>query len=234
MLIYKATNKVNGKAYIGQTTSSLKKRISSHWQQARYEKRANSAFQNALLKYGLDGFVVETIEECATVEELNDRERHWIATLDTVSPNGYNIEPGGGHFPMSEATKAKLRGRKLSPETRQLLSHINRNRSPEWNRRISNSARGRKPNANQLRGLPVGRHRPKTPEECEKQRGERNPRSILSEAEVREIRRLYASNTSRERWARKEYTQERLARMFNVKHITISTIVTRKAWKHIE
>ena len=44
------------------------------------------------------------------MDELNDRERHWIATIDTICPNGYNIEEGGNQIRMSEATKAKFRG----------------------------------------------------------------------------------------------------------------------------
>ena len=148
--------------------------------------------------------------------------------------DGYNIEEGGNQVRMSEATKAKLRGRKRSEETRRHLSQINSNRSPEWKRKLSESAKGRTPNENQLRGLAAGRHRPMTPAERERNRGETNPRALLSEDEVREIRRLYASNTSKERWARKEYTQERLASMFNVRQITISTIVTRKEWRHID
>jgi len=234
MLIYKATNKTTGKAYIGQTTLSLEQRISAHMREARKGKRSKSAFHNALLKYGLDSFTIETIDICDTIDDLNERETYWIATLNTISPNGYNIEAGGKHFLMSETTKAKLRGQKRSEQTRRIISQIMRNRSPEWNRNIAEAARGRKPNENQLRGLAVGRHRPKSPAERERLRGETNPRALLTDDEVREIRRLYSSNTSKERWAQKEYTQERLARMFDVKQITISTIVTRKAWKHID
>ena len=234
MLIYKATNKTTGKAYIGQTTLSLEQRISAHMREARKGKRSKSAFHNALLKYGLDSFTIETIDRCDTIDDLNERETYWIATLNTLCPNGYNIEAGGKHFLMSETTKAKLRGQKRSEQTRQLLSQINSNRSNEWNRNIAQAAKGRKLNENQLRGLAFGRHRPKTPAESERLRGETNPRALLTETEVREIRRLNSLNTSQERWARKEYSQERLARMFNVKQITISTIVTRKAWKHID
>ena len=233
MLIYKATNKTNGKAYIGQTTKSLECRISAHMREARIGKRSKSAFHNALLKYGLDSFEIEVIETCDTIDHLNERERHWIAVLNTISPNGYNIEEGGKHFLMSEATKAKLRGQKRSEQTRRIISQINRNRSPEWNKKISEATKGRTLNENQRRALAFGRHRPKTPAERERLRGETNPRA-LTETEVREIRRLNSLNTSQERWARKEYSQERLARMFNVKQITISTIVTRKAWKHID
>src|SRR5438309_11361208 len=134
MLIYKATNKTNGKAYIGQTTATLANRIASHVREAHYGRRSKSVFHNALRKYGLDNFETEVLETCDTIDQLNDKERHWIASLKTISPNGYNIEPGGRHFPMSEATKAKLRGRKVTEETRQKISQIARNRSPEWNR----------------------------------------------------------------------------------------------------
>jgi hypothetical protein len=134
---------------------------------------------------------------------------------------------------MSESTKAKLRERKVSDETRQLLSQINSNRSPDWKRRISESNKGKTLNENQRRALADGRNQQRTPAELEWLKGETNPRALLTDDQVREIRRLYSSNTSKERWAQKEYTQERLARMFNVKQITISTIVTRKSWKHI-
>lgn len=234
MLIYKATNKTNGKTYIGQTTTSLASRITSHVREARFGRRRKSAFHNALLKYGLDGFEIEIIETCDTIDLLNERERHWIATLNTISPNGYNIEPGGKHFPMSEATKAKLRGRKVSDETRRKISLIARNRSPAWRKKLSEAAKGRKLNENQRRALAMGHYRPKTPAERERLRGQTNPRAILTDDQVREIRRLYASNTSLDRWSRKQYSQDRLAQMFNVRQITISTIVTRRAWKHID
>jgi group I intron endonuclease len=233
MLIYKATNKINGKAYIGQTTRSLNGRVSSHMREARKGKRSKSAFHNALLKHGLGSFEIEVVENCDTIDQLNERERHWIATLKTICPSGYNIEEGGKHFVMSEATRAKLRGRKLSDETRHLISQINRNRSPEWNKKISDAAKRRIPTDNQRRALAAGCTRPRTAAEIEWLKGETNPRALLTDDQVREIRRLYSSNTSNDRWAHKEYTQDRLARMFNVKQITISTFVTRKAWKHI-
>lgn len=234
MLIYEVTNKLNGKKYIGQTTASLKRRIDCHMNEAKSGKRSKSAFHNALLKYGRDGFDFRVIEECQTFDELNDREKHWISACNSLCPAGYNIEAGGKNAPLSESTKAKLRGQKRSEETRSLLSRINRNRPSEWNKKIARANKGRKPTEKQRRGLEAGWHRLQPNAEKQKRRGENNPRALLTEDEVREIRRLYALNTSKERWARKEYTQERLARMFNVRQITISTIVTGKAWKHIE
>jgi group I intron endonuclease len=233
MLIYKATNKTNGKAYIGQTTRSLKGRILAHMQEARSGKRSKSAFHNALLKHGLGSFEIEVVETCDTIDHLNEMEKHWIAALNTKCPNGYNIEEGGKQFLMSEATKAKLRGQKRSHQTRQRISQVMRNRSSEWNRKISEANKGTTLNENQRRALADGRNRPKTAAEIEWLKGETNPRALLTDDQVREIRRLYSSNTSNDRWAHKEYTQDRLARMFNVKQITISTIVTRKTWKHI-
>ena len=56
MIIYKATNKINGKVYIGQTINSLEHRKSGHEREARYQKETSVYFHNALLKYGFYNF----------------------------------------------------------------------------------------------------------------------------------------------------------------------------------
>ncbi|MBR6711458.1 MAG: GIY-YIG nuclease family protein [Selenomonadaceae bacterium] len=87
-IIYKITNKLNGKPYVGQTKQKLRRRINQH-------KVANSAIGNAIRKYGIGNFTIEVIEECATLEQLNAREMFWIAELKCKAPNGYNRDNGG-------------------------------------------------------------------------------------------------------------------------------------------
>ena len=86
--IYKITNKVNGKSYIGQTRYTVEFR----WRQHQH-KKDNCYFHNAIHKYGVENFIVETIEEC-NVEDLNSREIFYIAKYDTFN-NGYNLTIGG-------------------------------------------------------------------------------------------------------------------------------------------
>ena len=86
--IYGIINLVNGKIYVGQTTQSLKQRFGQH-------ARAKSYIGNAIRKYGRENFVCEIIEECTTLEELDERERFWIAEFDCIYPKGYNRTPGG-------------------------------------------------------------------------------------------------------------------------------------------
>ena len=86
--IYKITNKVNGKSYIGQTRYTVEFR----WRQHQH-KKDNCYFHNAIHKYGVENFTVETIEEC-NVEDLNSREIFYIAKYDTFN-NGYNLTIGG-------------------------------------------------------------------------------------------------------------------------------------------
>ena len=88
--IYKATNKENGKFYIGQTTyEKLSKRIACHFYYARHFD-TNIPFSNALRKYGRDGFDWEILEECSR-EERGEREIYWI---DKLKPD-YNSTLGG-------------------------------------------------------------------------------------------------------------------------------------------
>jgi len=88
--IYRATNKINGKFYIGQTTyDKLYKRISSHiWYAKNYN--TNIPFANALRKYGKENFDWDILEEC-NISEKGEREIYWI---DLLKPH-YNATLGG-------------------------------------------------------------------------------------------------------------------------------------------
>ena len=78
MIIYKATNLVNGKVYVGQTVNTLKYRKDQHWREAICPSRKNVHFHNALLKYGIDNFEFEIIDRARDVDELNKKEAYWI------------------------------------------------------------------------------------------------------------------------------------------------------------
>ena len=61
MIIYKITNQINGKIYIGQTINTLEKRFNRHKQDA-LSGRLDTHFARALREYGVDNFVAEVIE----------------------------------------------------------------------------------------------------------------------------------------------------------------------------
>ena len=81
MIIYKTTNLVNNKIYVGQTKHPNKAYFGS-----------GSYLKKALLKYGKGNFIRETIEVCLTKEELNERELFWINYFNATDRSiGYNI-----------------------------------------------------------------------------------------------------------------------------------------------
>lgn len=113
MFIYKITNKANGKIYIGQTTKTIYARFNKHWHEATYAGRPNNYFHNSLKKYGRDSFLIEEIEECESIEELNLREAYWIKELNTTDKNiGYNLMSGGKSGLKNEATKKIISDKK--------------------------------------------------------------------------------------------------------------------------
>ena len=91
MIIYKATNKMNGKIYIGKTTTSLKQRMSEH---KRRSKSSKTGFHSAIQKYGFNNFDFEIIFECDDIKILNQKEIELISLYDTIK-NGYNRSVGG-------------------------------------------------------------------------------------------------------------------------------------------
>lgn len=96
MIIYKVTNNINNKIYIGQTKFSLEERKKRHWNDANTLNRKTVKFHNALLKYGLNNFIWEVIKECDNQEELDYYEKFYIALFNSTDPEiGYNLKLGG-------------------------------------------------------------------------------------------------------------------------------------------
>ena len=122
-IIYLVENAVNSKIYIGKTINSVEHRWSEHVGTAR--RGSPFYFHNAIRKYGADAFVMRVLETVDDPGVLNDREIHWIATLNP----DYNMTAGGEGTPghkHSDATKQKLRdantGLTRSDATRQKIS----------------------------------------------------------------------------------------------------------------
>lgn len=88
MIIYKITNRLNGKIYIGQTRQKVEQRFLQH-------AHAATPLGNAMRQCGLENFTVEIIENCDTYDQANDREKFWIKALNSKIPNGYNKADGG-------------------------------------------------------------------------------------------------------------------------------------------
>lgn len=92
MIVYLATNKVNGKKYVGITKNTLEQRKIQHMHTANTQK--GSKFQKALRKYGVDGFTWEVIDTAITYEELLWKEMFYIKKYNSYE-NGYNSTSGG-------------------------------------------------------------------------------------------------------------------------------------------
>lgn len=121
--IYKITNMVNGKYYIGSSVN-LKGRWNHHKSELRNNQHHSRYLQNAWNKYGEESFVFELCEICDASQKLV-REQVY---LDTLKP-AYNVSPlatGGSGFTLSNEAKEKIRkkatGRPVSEETRKKIS----------------------------------------------------------------------------------------------------------------
>lgn len=107
--IYLVTNKINGKQYVGQTITKYSKLGHGH------------AIKNAYKKYGRKNFTYETIVSDISCEMFLDyAEKFWIEKLNTLVPNGYNLEYGG-RWGKIVNHKPNL-GKKASAETKAKMS----------------------------------------------------------------------------------------------------------------
>lgn len=109
-IIYCATNKVNGKRYIGQTISTLQRRWSAH---CLLSSNCTSV-AGAIQKHGRDSFDIAQIDSAKTLEELDKKELFYISFFGTDRPGtGYNIRPGGNSSRQAESSKKLMSEAKL-------------------------------------------------------------------------------------------------------------------------
>lgn len=103
--IYKVTNKITGKSYIGQTTRTVKERFTEHC-----SSRHNTMLHTNIKLYGKKNFEVSILEQNIESNILADeKERFYIKQENTLFPNGYNKATGGvkGHN-LNEHSRKKL------------------------------------------------------------------------------------------------------------------------------
>jgi group I intron endonuclease len=95
MYIYKITNKINNKVYIGQVyNKTIMDRFNRHIKDASSKSR--SYIDRSIYKYGRDNFVCELIDTATSLQELNEKEKYWIKYYNSTDRNiGYNLTPGG-------------------------------------------------------------------------------------------------------------------------------------------
>ena len=111
MIIYKITNKLNGKSYIGQTHKTIAERVRGHI----YNR---SKVGRAMIEDGEENFDVSVIDSANTQEELDELERYWIAFYNTCE-TGYNTLIGG----------------KPTKEEFELLHELSKKEKQRWKRK---------------------------------------------------------------------------------------------------
>lgn len=88
-VVYKITNKINGKIYVGKCRYGFKHRWTSH---VRDSKIKQTPLYRAMRKYGLESFTIEAIEKYTSQKDMDEREAFWIEYLDCMNTNvGYNM-----------------------------------------------------------------------------------------------------------------------------------------------
>lgn len=149
--IYKITNNINKKSYIGQT-KNFKKRIECH-----LKGKGSVLIAKAIKKYGIENFIYENLLECKN-KEADKYEKEYIRIYNTIASNGYNLNSGGwnpteDHInKIAEANKGKIiseqQRKKQSAFMKKKVGELNnfygKYHTEETKLKISNTKKGRK------------------------------------------------------------------------------------------
>lgn len=124
MHLYRITNKIDGKKYIGITTrQDPRRRWSEHKCTAQRGRGRTVVLMNAIRKHGVDNFEFEVIEtfENISLEELLEKESAMIIKENTICPNGYNLKLEGTLRHYSDEL-----GKKLSKSSQGIITEPNK------------------------------------------------------------------------------------------------------------
>lgn len=222
--VYKITNKINGKVYIGLSKNPVA-RFSHH---CRARLTIKTRLTQSMKRHGIENFEMTVLEEHDTKESVKAAEIRLIFEHNSQDPDkGYNMTSGGDGCPdLSEESKEKMREagrlRIPSPETREKMSKAHKGRimSPEHcknlsiARRKTISEKGIQPLSEDTKKL-IG----------EATRGSKNPSAKLNEDKVREIKKLLAEG---------KLTHYQIAELFHISRQTIGFIKNGRLWSHVK
>lgn len=164
--IYKITNLINNKIYIGQTNNP-NLRWSQHKSSAKYN-RGNQIITKSISKHGADNFIFEVIATCLTLSDANESEEIIIKQYDSCNILiGYNIDAGGNALPRKPDVSLKIslslqkyysennnwnKGKNLTKEWKDKISkshigligtNIGKKFSEEWKEKMSKAKKGK-------------------------------------------------------------------------------------------
>jgi group I intron endonuclease len=138
--IYKITNLVSKKCYIGETIQDIKKRWRDHLSAIKRDGGCK-ALKSAIEKYGLENFKFEVLIICFDEDRLI-YEKEYIKKYNSLVPNGYNILEGGQEgvlgFKHSEETKKLISLKSKEYFNRPEVKEKSRQNMIELNKRIAN------------------------------------------------------------------------------------------------
>ena len=124
--VYKITNLVNKKVYVGFTQKTIQERFNKHIQEA-YNKSNNRVLLNAIRKHTKDNFVVELCEQFDNRDEAFDAETYYIKKYNShyLDGHGYNMSYGGEGNPIGNTTP------RILDDTHPFKNNINKQRIQE-------------------------------------------------------------------------------------------------------
>lgn len=148
--IYKITNKINGKIYIGKTSKTIQERFESHCKMSRKKDKRCSLIHFSMIKNGIDNFSVIQLCNCKTDEQANKMEIFFIKQYNTMDKSiGYNVSPGGDGCDLSnpvilQKLKDKTKEAMSKPEVKAkaaagLIRY--RKENPDWREKTSRTTK---------------------------------------------------------------------------------------------
>lgn len=205
-VIYKITNNINGKVYIGLTTTDIKRRWNHHKTVARnaIKNDHNHPLYNSMLKYGIENFKIEEIDSSEDFKKLGELERKYIKEYKSSDRKfGYNITMGGESNQLDANPRAKLTVEDVK-NIRKIYNECKIGCKEAWglySDKISFSAFEKIYEGITWKSIMSEVYTDKNKLEHKKMtanRGEKNGNSILSDEKVYEIRKYYVNHTLRE------------------------------------
>lgn len=228
--IYRITNIINGKSYIGKTGMNFGDRWDSHRSLLNSGKHDNPCLQRAWLKYGKDSFEFAIVEVVDDPELLNDLEIKYIAEYKNAGLS-YNLHLGGdGGYNLgrhlSDATKKKIGeknrqnmlGRKASEDTKKKMSASHRKRYDTW------TDEDRKAHGKMMSEAASGYKWSESARDAfSKVQWERPNGAKFTADNIRDIRKK----------SEEGYSKEELAGIYSTTPAYIDSIIKRRRWAHI-